>query len=226
MEKELPRSRLRTALTHRGVPASVPPHGAATQETRAWSAGSRGTPWFIPQEGLPPLEVQRSRKKEPGGGAAHAFPGLWADKGFLLLTRPRACVPSARNAEPPRSGKGALTMPGPVTPATGRGRRAWERGSRRAGPMAAGGAAPSAPPARAPRGPRCSCRAGCAPGVSSRPPPLPLQMTPRSERSRKIPSLELDRGWGRGKGPKSSSNYRLQPAAWLLITSPIPFFSP
>lgn len=43
MEKELPRSRLRTALTHRGVPASVPPHGAATQETRAWSAGSRGT---------------------------------------------------------------------------------------------------------------------------------------------------------------------------------------
>ena len=81
-------------------------------------------PWFIPQEGLPPLEVQRSRKKEPGGGAAHPFPGLWADKGFLLLTRPRACVPSARNAEPPQSGKAALTMPGPVTPATGRGRRA------------------------------------------------------------------------------------------------------
>lgn len=182
MEKKLPRSRLRTQLLHtEGSQPPVPPHGAATQETRVGAEAIRGTPGSSPG-GLPPLEVQRSRKKEPGGGAAHAFPGSGQTRSFLLLAdapAELACPPQPgmRNRRDPAKGR---SVPGPVTPATGRGRRAWERGSRRAGWRREGGPLGASRPRPAKP---LQLQGRLRPGRLLTPSTPPLQMTPRSERN-------------------------------------------
>lgn len=187
---------------------SLRAHGRQTQDpplprslASCKKPGQNG-PWFIPQEGLPPLEVQRSRKKEPGGGAAHPFPGLWADKGFLLLTRPRACVPSARNAEPPRSAtrqRGAHNARaghpsnGPGTARLGEGRPAgggqWRREGR--------------PPRRlppAPRGAPLQLQGRLRPGRLLTPSTPPAPNDPEERAKQKNPQLRTGQGVGTGEG--------------------------
>ena len=87
----------------RALPAPVPGREGRTRASPfpgAWRAVRnlrKTAPTSFPGRVCRPSRFKRS----PRAGRPPPFPGLRADKGFLLPTRPRGCVPSARNAEPP-----------------------------------------------------------------------------------------------------------------------------